>query len=573
MDLIATGALFFSSFLRGQHTAPVQAGVAEVCSQSHGRTSWQLSLNASLPTPPTPGQLANWISGAVKHDTSVYDDWGPLSNKSSPTTKQHYAETFRPFEAWLEIAFPQVHGRLQKEVVNHHGLLYTWQGSAHDAKPLVLMAHQDVVPVEPTTVDSWVHEPFSGFIDETNQVVWGRGSSDDKSGLIGVLSALESLAADSTFAPRRTIIASFGFDEESSGSGAESLAGFLHARYGDDGVAFIVDEGDQVTGAHASPEEGGVGTAYAAVATAEKGYADVKVVVNTAGGHSSRPPKRTGIGLLSRIVAALEDDPPSSHLDSPDHPALARFLCLRDSPGMRKRSALQRALHKITTSHGQRLRSALSAFISSLDPEERYEFQTTQAVDIIQGGVKVNALPERSVATVNYRIDVTESVEQLKSSLAKIVQEQAKKLGLEYISWIDPAFPGTDTTESTTTAGSVHLEIVGPLEPAPHTPLVGESAAPWRLLSSVIQSVWRDESSDAEIPVVPSLMGGNTDTKSYWSLTRHIFRFSGGTMQELPRELQTINAGIHTVNEFVQIDAIVKANEFFTKLILAVQEW
>ena len=65
----------------------------------------------------------------------------------------------------------------------------------------------DVVPVEPSTISQWTHPPYSGYFDGENvlgstefanlptigESVWGRGSIDDKSGLIGILFVLASL--------------------------------------------------------------------------------------------------------------------------------------------------------------------------------------------------------------------------------------------------------------------------------------------------------------------------------------------------------------------------------------------
>jgi Gly-Xaa carboxypeptidase len=71
----------------------------------------------------------------------------------------------------------------------------------------VLNEFLDVVPVNPDTVDQWEHPPYSGYFD--GERIWGRGSSDDKSGLIATMSAVETLL-EHHFQPTRTIVLSFG---------------------------------------------------------------------------------------------------------------------------------------------------------------------------------------------------------------------------------------------------------------------------------------------------------------------------------------------------------------------------
>jgi Gly-Xaa carboxypeptidase len=120
-------------------------------------------------------------------------------------------------------------------------LVYIWKGSDDSLKPLLLMAHQDVVPVDPTTVDQWAYPPYSGHYD--GEQIWGRGSSDDKSGLVGIMITIETLL-EKDFKPTRSIVLSFGFDEEASGVyGAQENAKALLAMYGEDAFALIVDEG------------------------------------------------------------------------------------------------------------------------------------------------------------------------------------------------------------------------------------------------------------------------------------------------------------------------------------------
>ena len=41
------------------------------------------------------------------------------------------------------------------------------------------------MPVDPGTVDKWIHPPYSGHFDGDR--IWGRGTADDKNGLIAIL--------------------------------------------------------------------------------------------------------------------------------------------------------------------------------------------------------------------------------------------------------------------------------------------------------------------------------------------------------------------------------------------------
>jgi len=173
-------------------------------------------------------------AGAVKIPTESFDNMGKIGEDKRWDIMYDFAQ-------YLEATFPRMHNDLKVEKINTHGLLYTWQGSDDTLKPLLLMSHQDVVPVPKETVDAWDYPPFSGHYD--GKYIWGRGSSDCKNQLIAIMESVE-LFLDAGYKPRRTIVMSFGFDEEISGrEGAGHLAPFLHERYGDDGIAAIVDEG------------------------------------------------------------------------------------------------------------------------------------------------------------------------------------------------------------------------------------------------------------------------------------------------------------------------------------------
>lgn len=76
-------------------------------------------------------------------------------------------EPFAAFEALLAPEYPRAHARLALEKVTDRGLLYLWKGASSD-RPVVLMAHYDVVPA----AEGW--NPFDGTINDG--IVWGRGT-------------------------------------------------------------------------------------------------------------------------------------------------------------------------------------------------------------------------------------------------------------------------------------------------------------------------------------------------------------------------------------------------------------
>ena len=130
--------------------------------------------------------------------------------------------------AFLKEAFPHVHAILTREVVNGYALLYAWPGEDSTLRPIVLMAHQDVVPIAPGSESQWHAGPFSGEIKDG--YIWGRGAGDDKGNLMSILEAVESLAA-AGFKPRRTIYLAFGHDEEIAGTeGAKAIASIFKSR-------------------------------------------------------------------------------------------------------------------------------------------------------------------------------------------------------------------------------------------------------------------------------------------------------------------------------------------------------
>ncbi|KAK4498733.1 hypothetical protein PRZ48_009243 [Zasmidium cellare] len=469
------------------------------------------------------------LSGAVQIRTESYDDLGEVGEDPR-------WDAFYGFHEYLEATFPKIHEKLKVDKVNTHGLVYTWEGSDEKKKPVVLMAHQDVVPVDPDTVDSWTHPPYSGYFDGTH--VWGRGASDCKNSLIGLLETVE-LLLNAEWEPKRTIVLSFGFDEESSGyQGAGHLAPFLLERYGKNGVAAIIDEGMGYTQSF--------GQGYAVPGVGEKGYTDISVVVRTPGGHSSIPPDHTSIGILSELVTAIEAHQYPTYL-ADENPYLGFLQCGAEyAPKFPKK--VKKLLGQRESSNKKRCKHAdhLAQEAAKISREAKYLMQTSQAVDIIGGGTKVNALPENAAATVNHRINIGDNPEVVAKHISAVAKPIAEKYNLTL-----HAFDGEKSGYNAISLS--HKKNT--LDVAPVTPTDVDRVTPFSIVAGTIRALYGEDTI-----VAPALMSGNTDTRYYWDLTRNIFRFGAGYVKEEDHSL----GNVHTVNEKISASNHFKVVRWFT---------
>ena len=188
---------------------------------------------------------------------------------------------------------------------------------------------------------------------------------------------------------------------------------------------------------------------------------------------------------MSQIVSALEDHPfptkvgqfndlplTSSQL-TPSSPLLTSLMCASEHGDLPKKWS------KLLSSEGPNSYPRLAKLFSSESRSNRAMSGTTTAVDIINGGVKVNALPELVTANVNFRIDFAESVESTKKHVAHLLGAVAKKNGLTF-----SAFEGKDG-EKDLGGRYVMVELMGlTIEPAPRTPSNGPV---WDLFAGTVK--------------------------------------------------------------------------------------
>lgn len=296
-------------------------------------------------------------------------------------------------------------------------------------------------------------------------------------------------------------------------------------------------------------DEGGMGlttmgdVVYARPGVAEKGYMDVKLVIEVNGGHSSRPPAHSGIGIMAELIVALEEHPYAPVLTT-KNPLKGYLECQAKFSPREVEPWLLHALldNKDGVNIGRRLSEERG-------PMARFSMQTSQAVDIVRGGDKVNALPETVTTTVNYRIASHDSLKLVKDQIADLLGPIAHKHGLKLQHFgqnHSDEHPATDAAKSST--ATLSLYSLNELSPSPISPATPNNKV-WNLFSATIRQVFENTTTLAAKTVVPvgDIMQGNTDTIHYWKLTRNIFRFSPAR--------EGTRKGIHTVDERVDMMA------------------
>jgi carboxypeptidase PM20D1 len=293
-------------------------------------------------------------------------------------------------QAWLISTYPAAHKAMTREVVSGHTLIYTWAGSDASLKPIILMAHQDVVPITPGTEKDWKRAPFGGEI--ADGYVWGRGAFDDKGSLVSIFEAIETLATGG-FKPKRTVILVSGHNEETRAGGAKAAAELLKAR--NTQALFLLDEGFSGT-----TQDAFTGKPLARVLIAEKGYGTIRVTAAAEGGHSSSPPKETAVATLSKAVLKISEKRYPMRLKGPvkdSYQALAPEVSAWDRAMLANLWIFEPALV------GRIAKAPAGAAV----------LHTTIAPTMLEGSPKENVLPQKAVARINFRIAPGDSSEKV----------------------------------------------------------------------------------------------------------------------------------------------------------------
>jgi acetylornithine deacetylase/succinyl-diaminopimelate desuccinylase-like protein len=276
-------------------------------------------------------------------------------------------------------------------------LIARYRGNGTGGKPIVLMAHMDVVTANRA---EWERDPFT--LIEENGFFYGRGTYDDKQGTTALVATFLRLKAEK-FVPTRDLILYFSGDEGTEmGTAVDTVRN--HRELVDAEFALNADAGGGVL-----DDETGKALFYS-FQTAEKTYADFFLTARNAGGHSSQPREDNAIYDLADALAKVRAYKfPVAWNDT----TLASFAqSSTTQPG-----ELGKALAAFAAKPGD----PAAVAVLEKDPSIVGQIRTTCVATMLSGGHAENALPQTARANVNCRIFPGVKIEDVQRRLQEVV--------------------------------------------------------------------------------------------------------------------------------------------------------
>ena len=368
------------------------------------------------------------------------------SFKDGSTSPAAHAIAQRFLDAGFPAADVQVLGPAGDKDSN---VVVRMRGTSTTLKPILLIAHLDVVEA---LRSDWSIDPYT--LTERDGFFYGRGSSDIKDGATTLVEALLRLKREHVV-PERTLIMALTAGEE--GGGGYNGVSWLIQNHRDlidaewcinpDGGDPLIKDGKKIV---------------RPVQASEKTYQSFDLTVHNKGGHSSMPTPDNAIARLADAIGRVSRFHFPVDLSETTRAYFERSAALATG----QTAADMRAIAKNERDSAAAAR--LSAF-----PFYNAQLRTTCVPTMLEGGHAPNALPQTARVLVNCRILPTETPEQIRSALVRVV---------------------ADTAVQVTLADTAAVTRPSPLLPSVMNPV-----------EKVTQRLWPG------VPVIPQMETGATD--------------------------------------------------------------
>lgn len=300
----------------------------------------------------------------------------------------------------LAAGYPVADVELAGPDAQNQNLVARLRGRDPQAKPIVLMAHIDVV--EALRAD-WSVDPYQ--LTTRDGYHYGRGTTDNKGGAAVLVANMIRWKREG-FVPPRDLILILTTDEETSAQSGivwllKNRPALANAEY-----ALNIDAGGLLE------REGKAIAFYAQLS--EKMYQSYRLEVTNRGGHSSLPRADNAIYALAAGLVRLERFRFPVMYNEVTRTSFARSASL-------ERGRLADDMR--AAARGDTSGPAIERL--SGDPQLNGNLRTTCVATLLSGGHADNALPQRAAATVNCRIFPGVPAAEVQAMLQRAVADTA----------------------------------------------------------------------------------------------------------------------------------------------------
>lgn len=289
------------------------------------------------------------------------------------------------------------------EAPNDGGLVVVYPGTSKKLKPMLLLAHIDVVEAKR---EDWTRDPFT--LIEENGYFYARGTADDKSQAAIWTDTLIRFAKEG-YKPKRTVKMALTCGEETSGAfnGAEYLA--RNKRDLIDAEFALNEGGGGLSDGHGK-------LVVQTIQIGEKAYQDFTLTVTNKGGHSSQPVRDNAIYVMSDALAKIRDFEFPLEFNDTTRAFFAKSGALRNDE-------MGRAMVALAANPNDHEAEK----IVNTDKMYHSMLRTTCVATLVDGGHALNALPQTVTANVNCRMFPGRTADETQAMLEAAVGNPAVK--------------------------------------------------------------------------------------------------------------------------------------------------
>ena len=269
-------------------------------------------------------------------------------------------------------------------------------------RPLLIMAHTDVVNVDPK---KWTHPPFGAVRD--GGYIYGRGTVDDKDNVVASLMAMVLLKRQNVPLDRDVIFLAEAGEEGTTRVGIKYMT---EQHFPKIEAEYCLAEGGGVS------RSGGKVT-FASVQTLEKTPRGIDLVARGVAGHGSVPLRTNPIVHLSAAVARVAAWKPPVRINDTTRAYFKRLA------GLSAPADAKRYLDIIGSD--PKLVDAADEYFLEHEPRHASMIRTSISPNIFQGGYRINVIPSEARATLDVRTHPDDDPERLLAEVRKVVNDPA----------------------------------------------------------------------------------------------------------------------------------------------------